>query len=107
MPRTAPSTLAGLACLLLLSQAAPARAAAPPTPHCVACDKTNVRVERFFPEEKERRPAVVLLHGIRGTRDSIALYRSIAARFAARGYVVAIVHFFDRTATKQKELPGL
>ena len=95
-----------LACLLL-SQPPSAAAAAPPTSESVVCGGKRVRVERFFPREKGRRPVVVLLHGLEGMWDNGTFYRAAAGRLTAKGYVVVIVHYLDRTGAKKADLPGL
>jgi carboxymethylenebutenolidase len=81
-----------------------ARAATPAGVGHLDCGGVPVCVERFLPREKGRRPAVVLLHGLDGMGPA---YREVAGRLAARGYVVALVHYFERTATKAQELPAL
>jgi carboxymethylenebutenolidase len=95
-----------LACLLL-SQPPSAAAAAPPTSESVVCGGKRVRVERFFPREEGRRPVVVLLHGLEGMWDNGTFYRAAAGRLTAKGYVVVIVHYLDRTGAKKADLPGL
>jgi carboxymethylenebutenolidase len=58
----------------------------------------RVAVERYEPAAEGRFPVVVLLHAIDGLDAAHApLYRAAARRYAGRGYVVLLVHYFDRT----------
>jgi carboxymethylenebutenolidase len=67
-----------------------------------------VAVERFEPAAPGKYPAVLLLHALDGLDCSYGLvYRCAAEKCAARGYVVVLVHYFDRTATGTKELRSL
>src|SRR5262245_13262743 len=93
--------LIGLAVLALLA----APAAAEPTKDeplpkqdkYTSGDKT-VAVERFEPAAPGKHPAIVFLHALDGPDDSYGkLYRAIAAECAAKGYVVVLPHYFDRT----------
>jgi dienelactone hydrolase len=67
-----------------------------------------VRVERFEPAGAAPCPAVVLLHGLDGLEGGgDTVYRPLARRLAARGYVVVLVRYLDRTGTTNEELSGL
>jgi dienelactone hydrolase len=57
-----------------------------------------ITVCHFEPAVAGSYPAVVLLHGVDGPKANEALYHRAARRFAARGYQVLFVHYFDRTA---------
>jgi dienelactone hydrolase len=57
----------------------------------------KIRVWRFDPKEKDRRPAVLLLHGADGGVGVEKLYCGLAKRVAEKGYVVFIVHYLDAT----------
>src|SRR4051794_34226786 len=92
---------------LLLALMTPATAAAPPAHDRIASGGKQVRVERFFPKEEGRRPAVVLLHGLEGMQDNGKFYRTAAGRLTANGYAVVIVHYLDRTGSKKEDLPAL
>jgi carboxymethylenebutenolidase len=86
----------------------PTRAAAPPLPRqapdtFVSAGK-RVAVERFEPAGPGICPALLLLHGLDGPGP---VYRILAKRLSARGYVVFLVHYFDRTATRKESLPEL
>jgi dienelactone hydrolase len=81
----------------------------------VACTRDTFRsggrpvvVERFEPAAPGPHPAVVLLHSLDGLENSCGfVYRVGAKQVAARGYVVVLVHYFDRTGTGMNELPAL
>jgi dienelactone hydrolase len=58
----------------------------------------KVAVERYEPASKGQYPAILLLPAIDGVdRAHGDLYRSAARRYAAKGYVVLLVNYFDRT----------
>ena len=63
-----------------------------------------IGVETFAPEPKVegKRPAVVMLHGAGGLAavGGGEAMRAVARVVAARGYVVLMVHYFDRTDTR-------
>jgi carboxymethylenebutenolidase len=68
----------------------------------------SVAVERFEPAAPGKYPAVLLLHSLDGLENACGfVYRLAAEKCAARGYVVLLVHYFDRTGTGAKELPAL
>jgi len=49
----------------------------------------------------------VLLHAVDGIDDTWGpLYRDLAVEYAGRGYVVVLVHYFDRTDPDKKERAG-
>jgi carboxymethylenebutenolidase len=98
-------------CLLLAVSASKAHSAAPPQAPTPAVGTflsggKKVRVERFEPKGSNRLPAV-LLPGLDGIPDRDGMYRCLARRLAARGYVVLLVHYFGRTETKKADLPNL
>jgi carboxymethylenebutenolidase len=67
-----------------------------------------VRVEIFEPVAEGKYPAVVLLHALDGLEgDFGTFYRCAAKTCAARGYVVLLVHYFDRTAARKEDWPAL
>lgn len=57
-----------------------------------------IRVERFGPADRTRRPAVLLLHGADGPGER---YRAAAGQVAAGGYAVFLVHYLDRTGERR------
>jgi dienelactone hydrolase len=57
----------------------------------------KIRVERFQPAGKGRYPAVILVPESSSLDKVGDVYRAIAERVAEEGYVVVMVHFFDRT----------
>ena len=60
--------------------------------------ETPVTVECFTPATNGKFPAVFLLHGSGGLEQATGdVFREIARGLAARGYVVLIPHYFDRT----------
>jgi carboxymethylenebutenolidase len=69
---------------------------------------TPIAVEVFEPVAEGKYPAVVLLHTLDGLEgDCGTLYRCAAEKCAARGYVVLLVHYFDRTAARKEDRQAL
>jgi len=70
-----------------------------------------IGIETFAPEPKVegKRPAVVMLHGAGGLAaiGGGEAMRAVARVVAARGYVVVMVHYFDRTDTKFADEPTI
>jgi dienelactone hydrolase len=56
-----------------------------------------IHVRHFEPAVAGKCPAIVLLHGTDGPGSDKDLLHCAARRFAARGYHVLFVHYFDRT----------
>src|SRR5262245_27355647 len=68
----------------------------------------KVRVERFEPAGKGNYAAIAFIHGVDGLDTGNAeLYQQLARYQAKRGYVVLIVHYFDRTNTSPADRPAL
>jgi carboxymethylenebutenolidase len=64
-----------------------------------------IAVERFEPAGPGKYPAIVFLHPLDGLETAYAnIYRSNARDFAARGYVVVLPHYFDRTGATEAEV---
>jgi carboxymethylenebutenolidase len=102
LPSTRGRFLALAASLLL---AAPALAGDPPSPKVRETTDTfrsggkDVTVERFAPAADGKYPALLLIHAIDGLDNAYGdFYRGLARDYAARGYAVSLVHYFDRTA---------
>jgi dienelactone hydrolase len=67
----------------------------------------SVAVEYSAPAKAGKLPAVVLLHAVDGLDATWGpLYRDLAVEYAGRGYVVVIVHYFDRTDPDKKDRSG-
>jgi carboxymethylenebutenolidase len=105
----------GLLLTVLLASPCLAESASPP-----AADKvrrvedtfrsggTPIPVEVFEPAAEGKYPAVVLLHTLDGLEgDCGTFYRCAAGKCAARGYVVFLVHYFDRTAARNEDWQAL
>jgi dienelactone hydrolase len=60
----------------------------------------TIKVWRFEPVGTGPYPAVLMLHGLDGPQGTKAAYCSIAQRLVAKGYMVLLVHYFDRTDTR-------
>jgi dienelactone hydrolase len=75
---------------------AAAKSAAAYVEDSFANNGNKIRVWRF--DRKEKRPAVLLLHGADGGVGVEKLYRGLAQRMADKGYVVFIVHYLDSTS---------
>jgi carboxymethylenebutenolidase len=67
---------------------------------CFLVDGKAIPVECFAPGGEGVYPAVLLLHGSDGMKDS-PIYRYYAGILARHGYVALIVHYFERTGTKR------
>ncbi len=65
----------------------------------------KIPVERFDPREPGRgkRPAIVFLHGADGMNDRAREYRSACRMIADKGYIVFLVHYFERTRTRRAD----
>jgi carboxymethylenebutenolidase len=71
-------------------------------------DAKPIAVERFEPTAEGTYPAVVLLHALDGLEAGIgSFYRCAAEDCAARGYVVLLVHYFDRTGPREEDRKAL
>jgi carboxymethylenebutenolidase len=93
---------AGLCLIVAAGLVTPARAQLP----ALAYDATNfpsgdkkikIRVEHFAQRGNEKRPVIVLAPESASFKTVSPVYQSIAANLAEEGYLVLIVHFFDRT----------
>ncbi len=63
----------------------------------------TIGVERFEPEGAGRHPAVLILHGAGGMAVGGPEFREFGRELARRGHVAQIVHYFDRTGTRQAD----
>jgi carboxymethylenebutenolidase len=59
----------------------------------------SIAVEEFSPREKGKLPTLLLLHGSDGLAKRGDDYRTACRAIARRGYVVLLVHYFDRSGT--------
>jgi carboxymethylenebutenolidase len=90
---------------LLLAVTAPAaRAEGPAEPRRVEdtfrSGGKDIAVERYEPVAKGSYPAILLLHAIGGLEEPHgSVYRAQARRYAGKGYVVLLVHYFDGTGS--------
>src|SRR5262249_17439530 len=67
-----------------------------------------IAVERFEPAAEGKYPAVVLLHALDGLEAPFgSFYRCAAENCAGRGYVVLLVHYLDRTGTREEDWEAL
>ncbi len=62
-----------------------------------------IKVERFDPSSSGPHPALVMVHGSSGLAVSGFYYRMAARTVANKGFIVFLVHYFDRTGTKSVE----
>jgi dienelactone hydrolase len=74
----------------------PAERSAPVTVTFELAGRT-IHLERFEPPELGSHPAVLFLHGADGLPGRVMPYRTLAARFAAHGYVAFLLHYYDVT----------
>jgi carboxymethylenebutenolidase len=89
--------LIGLVAIVVL--AAPAAAAVTTSTYTFDAGDKPIKIERYNPDSNGDHPAVVLLHGSEGLKDFGWFYRKQAQTLAEEGYVVFLVHYFDRTGT--------
>jgi dienelactone hydrolase len=91
---------AGLGLLLLAAGTAPAGAQPYKIKHLTKefdSGGKKVRVEQFQPDGDRKWPAIILAPESGSFKVVGPVYRAIATRLAEDGYVLLIVHFFDRT----------
>jgi carboxymethylenebutenolidase len=101
--------------VLLASAVGPARgedakAEAPPIAESSGTFESHgkaIAVERFEPSAPGKYPAVVVLHGSGGLGVGGFMFRGLARELAARGYVVVLPHYFDRTGTTIADMPTM
>jgi dienelactone hydrolase len=67
----------------------------------------RVTVWRYEPKTKGRHPALVMLHGLECLGESPKRYELFAERFAAKGYAVYFVHYFNCTPILAKDVPAI
>jgi dienelactone hydrolase len=65
-------------------------------------DGHTIRVDRNEPDESGKHPAVLLLPGADGVPRHAEEYREAARLCARNGYVVLLVHYFDRFGIEQE-----
>jgi dienelactone hydrolase len=68
-------------------------------------DGHTIRVDRFEPDASGKHPAVLLLPGSDGVTKHAEEYREAARLCARNGYVVLLVHYFDRYGIEQQTDP--
>jgi dienelactone hydrolase len=66
-----------------------------------------IRVERFEPLTPSKCPAIILVHAVDGVEAFGWLYRQQAKEYAGKGYVVLLVHYFDRTDGTKENLKAI
>jgi dienelactone hydrolase len=67
----------------------------------------DIGVECFSPAGGGKQPVLVVLHAVDGIDGDLAdRYRAAARLAAARGYLVLLVHYIDRTGTAKKDVAG-
>ena len=65
----------------------------------------TIRVEWFEPDAPGKHPAILLLHGVDGAEGTAGnTYRDQAMRYARKGYVVLLPHYFDRIVGGEAQL---
>jgi len=63
-----------------------------------------IRVERFEPAAPGKCPAIILVHAVDGVEAYGPIYRLQAGKYAGEGYVVLLVHYFDRMGGGKEKL---
>jgi carboxymethylenebutenolidase len=63
-----------------------------------------IAVQWFAPAEGGKHPALVVLHAVDGVEGACApLYQNLGREYARRGYILLLVHYFDRTGTEKED----
>jgi carboxymethylenebutenolidase len=76
----------------------------PETKHFFSGGK-KITADYFAPAGGGKHPVLIALHAVDGIDDPLAqLYHSAARACAGRGYVVLLVHYFDRTGAGKKDV---
>lgn len=57
----------------------------------------QIRMETFTPAQSEGAPSIIVLHGATGVEFANRFIAGLAQQFASQGFVVHLVHYFDRT----------
>ena len=100
-----------LLALLAAPAAADPGAEAPQTRKVVDAYRSgsaSITLERFEPAADGKYPAILLLHAVDGLEKPYGdQYRAAARRFAEKGYVVLLVHYFDRTGAGAKQVQAV
>jgi carboxymethylenebutenolidase len=110
--------LAGLSSLTLLAIGAGANMASAasnpsqPAKPLMAPDQFPVagkpiRVERFEPAAPGKYPAIILVHAVDGVEAHGRRYREQATKYASKGYVVLLVHYFEVTDRNKENLKDI
>jgi dienelactone hydrolase len=63
----------------------------------------KITVWRYQPKTSGKHPALIMLYGMDCLAESPERYEVVAQRFAAKGYVVNFVHYFDCTPVDMEE----
>jgi dienelactone hydrolase len=102
--------LLALAVLALLG--APAGAEAPDpvsnreVKHFVSGGK-EIAVDCFSPTRRGKHPVLITLHAVDGVDGDFAKpYHAVAKMYANQGYVVHLVHYFERTGATKQDVDG-
>jgi len=98
-------SVAGLFTLALWAAVAYAQAPAPRTVEARETSFTSgdkkIRLEVFAPKGDDKVPAILLVPESKSMDEVGVVYRGAARLLAERGYLVALVHIFDRTGHKK------
>jgi dienelactone hydrolase len=60
----------------------------------------SIRMETFVGADAKDAPSVIVLHGSTGVEFANRFIANLAQSFAAQGFVVHLVHYFDRTGDR-------
>jgi carboxymethylenebutenolidase len=104
------AVVAGLLLLASVTAAEPAKEKEEAfTTDIIKVGSKDVRVERFEPKaDGKKHPAIVILPGVDGMAKPFGpKYRDEAKRYAAKGYVMLIVHYLDSTDTSKEKLADI
>jgi carboxymethylenebutenolidase len=99
-PARGPNPMTVLAAMLLVAAPLPAATVRESTDTFRSAEKAIV-VERFEPNAIGRHPAILVLHGSCGLTAHAKELRALSTSLAEKGYATFLVHYFDRTGTKE------
>jgi len=105
--QTSPSFLTVTIVLLCLSLPGTARPGEGPQTLSFHSKGKVIRVEQFLPAGQGKCPTLIVLHGSDGLESNGEGYRAAARAAVERGYLVLLVHYFDRTDTVEADLGAI
>lgn len=85
--------------MALVSFFAPSMSAADRQLDSFTSEGHGIRIETFAPPDSEKLPSIIVLHGATGVEFANRFIAGLAQSFSEQGFVVHLVHYFDRTGS--------